>query len=200
MPPRSPNLNAYAERFVRSVKSECLDELVLLGERHLRSTVSEYATHYHTERTHQGIGSQNIQSIHLSEQTGAIVAASASAVCSITITVFLPDNPRSFFRTLRAQRSGDAGATRVALSALAGIRDFGRRVRRRRRRRGFAGSARNAPGRAQAGRARGRWRRRSRQAAAREIRPPVRQYAHAAARSPRARVLAAPTRRSRRPG
>nr|WP_269821709.1 integrase core domain-containing protein [Haliangium ochraceum] len=74
LPPRSPNLNAYAERFVRSVKSECLDKLVLLGERHLRSAVSEYSAHYHTERNRQGISSQIIQPTHISEQTGSIVA------------------------------------------------------------------------------------------------------------------------------
>ncbi|WP_053332878.1 integrase core domain-containing protein [Haliangium ochraceum] len=73
LPPRSPNLNAYAERFVRSVKSECLDKLVLFGERHLRSAVSEYAAHYHTERNHQGINSQIIQPIHISEQADLIV-------------------------------------------------------------------------------------------------------------------------------
>ncbi|WP_233104206.1 integrase core domain-containing protein [Haliangium ochraceum] len=71
--PRSSNLHAYAERFVRYVKSECLDKLVLLSERHLRSAVSEYAAHYHTERNHQGISSQIIQPTHISEQAGSIV-------------------------------------------------------------------------------------------------------------------------------
>jgi putative transposase len=46
LPPRSPNLNAYAERFVRSIKSECLAQIIPLGERHLRNAVSEYAAHY----------------------------------------------------------------------------------------------------------------------------------------------------------
>ncbi len=49
----SPNLNAYAERFVRSIKGECLGKLVLLGENHLRTAVREYVAHYHTERNHQ---------------------------------------------------------------------------------------------------------------------------------------------------
>jgi hypothetical protein len=52
LPPSSPNLNAYAERFVRSIKRECLGKLVLLGENHLRTSVREYVTHYHTERNH----------------------------------------------------------------------------------------------------------------------------------------------------
>jgi transposase InsO family protein len=56
LPPRSPNLNAFAERFVRSIKSECLDRLVLFGEKSLRHVVREYVEHYHRERNHQGIG------------------------------------------------------------------------------------------------------------------------------------------------
>ena len=56
LPPRSPNLNAIAERWVRSVKSEALSQIILFGERSLRHVVSEYVTHYHTERCHQGLG------------------------------------------------------------------------------------------------------------------------------------------------
>ncbi len=55
LPARSPNLNAYAERFVLSIKSECLDKMVPLGERHLRHAVKEYVEHYHRERHHQGL-------------------------------------------------------------------------------------------------------------------------------------------------
>lgn len=56
LPARSPNLNAYAERFVPSIKEECLSRVVpLLGERHLRRLVSEYVEHYHHERNHQGL-------------------------------------------------------------------------------------------------------------------------------------------------
>lgn len=53
--PKSPNLNAYAERFVRSIKEECLTRVVLLSERHLRCLVREYVEHYHRERNHQGL-------------------------------------------------------------------------------------------------------------------------------------------------
>ena len=56
LPARSPNLNAFAERFVRSIKSECLAKVIPLGEAHLRTLVREYVEHYHEERTHQGIG------------------------------------------------------------------------------------------------------------------------------------------------
>ena len=45
LPARSPNLNAYAERFVRSIQSECLSKIIPLGERHLRLAVSEYVEH-----------------------------------------------------------------------------------------------------------------------------------------------------------
>jgi putative transposase len=55
LPARSPNLNAYAERFVLSIKSECLDRIVPLGEKHLRQAVAEYLAHYHGERNHQGL-------------------------------------------------------------------------------------------------------------------------------------------------
>ena len=56
LPPRSPNLNAYAERWVRSVKEEALARLILFGERSLRHALKEYVTHFHHERPHQGMG------------------------------------------------------------------------------------------------------------------------------------------------
>ena len=56
LPARSPNLNAYAERWVRSVKEECLSKVILFGERSLRRTLSEYVEHFHAERNHQGKG------------------------------------------------------------------------------------------------------------------------------------------------
>jgi putative transposase len=56
LPSRSPNLNAFAERWVRSVKSECLSRIIPLGAEHLRRTLDEYLVHYHQERHHQGVG------------------------------------------------------------------------------------------------------------------------------------------------
>lgn len=61
LPARSPNLNAYAEGFVRSIKSECIAQIVPLGERHLRRSISEYVEHYHGERNHQGLGNELIE-------------------------------------------------------------------------------------------------------------------------------------------
>jgi putative transposase len=56
LPPRSPNLNAYAERWVRSVKEECLSRLILFGEASLRHALTQYVAHFHHERNHQGKG------------------------------------------------------------------------------------------------------------------------------------------------
>jgi transposase InsO family protein len=61
LPPKSPNLNAYAERFVRSIKEECLHRVVPLGEGHLRLIIHEYVEHYHRERNHQGLDNQLLQ-------------------------------------------------------------------------------------------------------------------------------------------
>jgi putative transposase len=55
LPPMSPNLNAYAERFVRSIKDECLDRMIFVGHASLRRAVREYMDHYHAERNHQGL-------------------------------------------------------------------------------------------------------------------------------------------------
>ena len=60
LPKQSPNLNAYAESFVRTIKRECLDKMILFGERHVRHVVDEYIDHYNEERPHQGIGNRLI--------------------------------------------------------------------------------------------------------------------------------------------
>ena len=54
LPARSPNLNAYAERWVRSVIQEYLSKLILFGERPRRRALQQYVAHYHEERNHQG--------------------------------------------------------------------------------------------------------------------------------------------------
>jgi hypothetical protein len=56
LPPRSPNLNAYCERWIKSVKTEVLSQLILFGEVSLRHALSTYVSHFHTERNHQGKG------------------------------------------------------------------------------------------------------------------------------------------------
>ena len=52
--------NAYAERFVRTIKESCLDRMILVGEGSLRRAVGEFLEHYHRERNHQGLGNQLI--------------------------------------------------------------------------------------------------------------------------------------------
>ncbi len=58
LPPMSPNLNAYAERFVRSVKGECLDRMIFVSEPMLEHALRQFETHYNGERPHQGVGNR----------------------------------------------------------------------------------------------------------------------------------------------
>ena len=60
LPSRSPNLNAHAERFVRTIKESCLDRMILFGEGSLRKAIREFVEHYHRERNHQGLGNRLI--------------------------------------------------------------------------------------------------------------------------------------------
>ena len=59
-PVQAPNANAYAGRFVRSIREECLDRLILFGERRLIRALDEFVAHYHGERNHQGLGNDLI--------------------------------------------------------------------------------------------------------------------------------------------
>src|SRR5829696_8006471 len=56
LPARSPNLNAFAERWVRSAKAECLSKLILFGEASLKRALAEFVEHFHAERPHQAKG------------------------------------------------------------------------------------------------------------------------------------------------
>jgi transposase InsO family protein len=60
LPPRSPNLNAHCERFVRSIKEEALAQMIMLGEHALSYAIQQYLAHYHHERNHQGLANQLI--------------------------------------------------------------------------------------------------------------------------------------------
>ena len=60
-PVQAPKCNAYAERFVRSIKYECLNCIIPLGEKHLELAINQYLKHYNTERNHQGIGNHLIR-------------------------------------------------------------------------------------------------------------------------------------------
>jgi putative transposase len=71
IPAQSPNCNPHAERFVRTIKYECLNQFVLFGERHLRHLIKEFVEHYMTERFHQGIGGQLIRNVGPTNDNGA---------------------------------------------------------------------------------------------------------------------------------
>jgi putative transposase len=71
-PFRAPNCNAYAERFVRSIKEECLNRVILLGELHLRRTIAAFVAHYHGERNHQGIGNELIEPVATAAGRGPV--------------------------------------------------------------------------------------------------------------------------------
>jgi putative transposase len=99
LPARSPNLNAYAEQWIRSVKDECLSKIILFGNRSLQRAMSEYVTHYNTERNHQG-KSNVLLFPGLIEMSRAKRCAPASDLgfCAITI-----ERPREI--GVRAQSS-----------------------------------------------------------------------------------------------
>ncbi len=61
LPARSPNLNAFCERYVLSIKTECLERMVFFTEASLRRAVSSYLAHYHGERCHRGLGNRLIE-------------------------------------------------------------------------------------------------------------------------------------------
>ena len=67
LPPRSPNVNANAERFVRSIKESCLNRMIFFGEQSLRTAIQDCVAHYHSERNHQGLANQLIspEAFHL---------------------------------------------------------------------------------------------------------------------------------------
>jgi transposase InsO family protein len=74
LPARSPNLNAFAERFVLSIKSESLGRIVPLGESHLRRVVDAFIRHYHVERNHQGLDGELIDPDETAGRTEGPVA------------------------------------------------------------------------------------------------------------------------------
>jgi putative transposase len=73
LPAKNPNLNAFAERFVLSVRTECLNWIVPLGEAHLRRAITEFVQHYHCERNHQGIDNALIVASEVVNGTGRVV-------------------------------------------------------------------------------------------------------------------------------
>jgi putative transposase len=76
-PPRSPNLNVYAERFVRSIKEECLSRMIFFSEKQLRTAVGQFVEHYHSERNHQGMANRLIEpEVERDNRTGKVLCES----------------------------------------------------------------------------------------------------------------------------
>ncbi len=83
LPAKSPNLNSFLERFFRSLKSECLEQMIFFGERSLLNAIREYLAHYHAERNHQGLGNELIEAgdkvgsldgeVHCRERLGGLL-------------------------------------------------------------------------------------------------------------------------------
>ena len=79
-------MNAFAERFVQSIRRECLSKVIPLGEGHLRRTISAYVEHYHEERNHQGLGNRLIEPSVAANGAGRSAGGHGLAVYSRFIT------------------------------------------------------------------------------------------------------------------
>ena len=66
-PPQAPRCNAFAERFVKSIKFECLNELIILGRKHLEVSIEKYTRFYNELRNHQGIGNELLTAREIAE-------------------------------------------------------------------------------------------------------------------------------------
>ena len=81
LPPKSPNLNAYAERFMRSIKEACLNKIIFFGEQSLRWALTDFLTHYHQERNHQGLDNRLMLTPGLVTSPAESNAESGLAAC-----------------------------------------------------------------------------------------------------------------------
>ena len=112
-PVRAPRANAYAERWVRSVREECLDQLLILNETHLRYVLHEYECFFNTARPHQGIGQGFPIHLRKAQSAGQLNGAIGSEVCSTT-TIEQPNSwetparIRFFATTTSVMDKGDA--------------------------------------------------------------------------------------------
>ena len=87
-PARAPNCNAYAERFVRSIKDECLDRIILFGEATLRRALREYVTHFRSERNHQGVGNRLLEPLVTQEKRNETLVALNVTRTRVTVLTF----------------------------------------------------------------------------------------------------------------
>jgi putative transposase len=118
-PVQAPNANAYAERFVRSIREECLDRLILFGERRLIRVLDEFVAHYHGERNHQGLGNDLIVPEPLpGDSTHVRCRERLGGPCGTTTA--RPEHGLSF-RTLRASGLGRVVRARYSPTLAAAI-------------------------------------------------------------------------------
>ncbi len=105
LPPLSPNLNAFAERFVRSIKEECLGKMIFFGQGSLRRAITEYVAHYHEERNHQGLGNRRIRPSPVCAANEGVVRRRPRLGGMLSYYYRLAaESLRSIFRTVRRQR------------------------------------------------------------------------------------------------
>jgi len=88
---RAPKANAFAERWIRSLREECLDHLLIVNERHLRRVLIEYITFYNEARPHQGIEQLTPIPNNQCGKDGIIQHRDVLVVCCTTTTAKLPD-------------------------------------------------------------------------------------------------------------
>ena len=88
LPARSPDLNAFAERFVLSARSECLRRMIPLGEKHLRTILPEFLVHYHTERNHQGLDNELLSQLPVNSNANGSIQC-RERLGSLPAVVFL---------------------------------------------------------------------------------------------------------------
>jgi hypothetical protein len=106
-PVRSPKANAFAERWIRTVREDCLDHLLVLSLRHLEPILEEYVCHYNRARPHGGLGLEPPHPVTVVGTAGRSVAATSSEGSSTT-TSSPPD--QSFSRPVLPRRSGERRA------------------------------------------------------------------------------------------
>jgi putative transposase len=111
IPAHAPNCNAHAERFVRSIKDECLNRIVPLGERHLRRMLAEFSAHYHRERNHQGLGTSSLTVCPPHARAVPFAVVSGWVEFS-TITIAQPRSPEDAFQLWDSTRVRQCRASR----------------------------------------------------------------------------------------
>jgi putative transposase len=96
---RSPNTNAFVERFIQSIKQECLDHFILFGKGHFNHLCSEYVVHYHEERPHQGADNELITKPTSTKQKRITSSSEKIRMCDIRCNERLGGLLKSYSRT-----------------------------------------------------------------------------------------------------